>query len=103
LFLEGVLRRELGDPAGAEACLLRLLQTPPGTYFASVDPSLRGYKARHNLALLYREQGRLTDAEAQWREAVADPPRFLPRSVELGGRDVAAAGWEDRGGVVPTG
>jgi GT2 family glycosyltransferase/predicted Zn-dependent protease len=78
LFVEGVLRRELGDRAGAEACLLRLLQTPPGNHFASVDMGLLGYKTRHNLAVIYHEQRQAALAEAQWRQAVAERPDFLP-------------------------
>src|SRR5262249_31792946 len=78
LFIEGTTRQVVGDLAGAEACLRRLLQTPPGAYFASVDAGLRGYKARHNLAVVYRDQGRLAEAEAQWRETLRDQPDFLP-------------------------
>jgi glycosyltransferase involved in cell wall biosynthesis/Tfp pilus assembly protein PilF len=77
LFLDGLLRRELGDRAGAEACLVRLLQTPPGNHFASVDTGLHGYKTRHNLALLYLEQGRTAEAEVQWRAALAERPDFV--------------------------
>jgi tetratricopeptide (TPR) repeat protein len=78
LFVEGLLRRDAGDAAGAEACLVRLLQTPPGNHFASVDTGLLGYKTRHHLALLYAAQGRLAEAEAAWRAALAERPNFLP-------------------------
>src|SRR5262249_41866180 len=37
LFQEALVRRERGDAAGAEACLLRLLTTHEGPHFASVD------------------------------------------------------------------
>jgi tetratricopeptide (TPR) repeat protein len=76
LFAEGALLQERGDAVGAEVCLRRLLETPPGAYFASVDTGLRGYKARHLLALLCYNQGRLDEAEAQWRAALAERPDF---------------------------
>jgi tetratricopeptide (TPR) repeat protein len=78
LFLEGLLRRERGDLAGAEACLARVLATKPGPHFASVDAGLRGYKARHNLAVVFHQQGRAPEAEAQWRLVTAERPDFLP-------------------------
>jgi hypothetical protein len=33
---------------------------------------MRGYLTRHNLAVMYGEQGRLAEAEAQWRAALAE-------------------------------
>ena len=84
LFLEGLLRRERGDLAGAEACLLQVLDSKPGPHFASIDAGLRGYKARHNLAVVYHQQGRAGDAEAQWRRVTAERPDFLPGWLGLG-------------------
>jgi GT2 family glycosyltransferase/tetratricopeptide (TPR) repeat protein len=83
LFQEGLLRHEEGDGAGAEAAWLRLLGTEERPHFASVDTGLRGYKARHNVALLYREQGRHREAEAQWQAALAEQPDFLPALLGL--------------------
>ncbi len=94
LFLEGVMRRERQDVEGAEACFLQLLETPPGTYFASVDAGLRGYKARHNLAAMYWQQGRYPEAEAQWRAAVNERPDFLPAWQGLGNLHMAAGRWQ---------
>lgn len=84
LFQEGLLRRELSDPAGAELCLLRLLDAREGEHFASLDVGLRGHKTRHNLAVLYQEQGRLAEAEAQWRAAVSERSDFAPAWLGLG-------------------
>src|SRR5262249_37879969 len=67
LFQEALVRRERADLGGAERCLLRLLEGWEAAHFASVDAGLRGHKAHHNLAVVYREQGRDADAEAQWR------------------------------------
>ncbi len=84
LFHEGLVRRELHDPAGSEAAFLRLLSGQEKAHFASVETSLRGSKARHNLAVLYLEQGRLAEAEAQWRAALAVEPDYGPAWLGLG-------------------
>jgi GT2 family glycosyltransferase/tetratricopeptide (TPR) repeat protein/SAM-dependent methyltransferase len=95
LFSEAMLRRELGDPAGAEACLVRLLGAPEAEHFASLDAGLRGYKARHNLAVLYQEQGRHAEAEAQWRAALAERGDFLPAWLGLAEVYLAQQRWRD--------
>jgi tetratricopeptide (TPR) repeat protein len=84
LFLEGVLCSELGDLAGAEACFTRLLSGTATTRLVGVDVDLTGYKARHNLARVYRAQGRAAEAEAQWRQVVTERPDSLPAWLELG-------------------
>ncbi len=83
LFQEGLGRRELRDYHGAEQCLRQLLETQPGEHFGSVNTGLRGYKARHNLAVLYHEQGRGTEAEVQWQAALAERSDFLPAWLGL--------------------
>ena len=84
-FLEAVLLSELGDLPAAEALLLRLLNDRPADHSAlGANPGMRGYMARHNLARLYRAQGRDAEAEAQWRTALADQPGSLRLLFELG-------------------
>jgi len=78
LFQEALVRREHGDRVGAERCFLHLMEHWEGSHFASLDTGLRSHKARHNLAVLYFEQGRLAEAEAQWRAALAEQPQFTP-------------------------
>jgi GT2 family glycosyltransferase len=84
LYLEAVLRRDQHDLAGAEACLLRLVHERPGTHFASVDPGMRSYKARHLLGVVYFEQGRLAEAQALWHLALSERSDFLPAWLGLG-------------------
>src|SRR5262249_10659667 len=74
LFLEGMLLGEHGAPRGASAVFEHLLNVRPGAHFASLDPELRGPRTRHHLALAYRAQGRLDDAEEQWRLALVERP-----------------------------
>jgi tetratricopeptide (TPR) repeat protein len=75
LFQEAVLLGEQGDPAGEEACLRSLLDGADAGA-AIYDAGLGAYQARHNLAVLCRDQGRLAEAEALWRAAVAAAPGF---------------------------
>jgi tetratricopeptide (TPR) repeat protein len=89
LFREGQLSTDLGEYAAAEACFLRLLTTSPDHHFASVDPSLRGYKGRHNLAALYLRQNRAAEARPQWRLALQERPDFVPAWVGLGNAAIA--------------
>jgi Tfp pilus assembly protein PilF len=95
LFLGSVLCRERGDLAGAEGCLLRLLNGRPGKHFASVTDGLRGYKARNNLALLHRQQGRDAEAEAQWRQALAERPDFANAWIGLAELLLGQRRWPD--------
>jgi tetratricopeptide (TPR) repeat protein len=78
LFQEGLLRLKAGDKSGAEKSFLRVLGTPERLHFASVDTGVRGYKSRNNLAAIYKDQGRLAEAEAQWQSALAECPGCLP-------------------------
>jgi tetratricopeptide (TPR) repeat protein len=94
LFLEGMLQRQQGDLSGAEANWLRVLERREGAHFASVDTGLEGYKARHNLALLYHEQGRCAEAEAQWLAALREKPDFAPAWLGLAELLLALRQWE---------
>ena len=84
LFQEGMARFDVRDLDGAEGCLLEALATREKGHFASVDAGLRGYKTRQNLGIIYREQGRAAEAEAQWRAALEEQPDFQPALLELG-------------------
>jgi tetratricopeptide (TPR) repeat protein len=75
-------------------------ETPVGRerrpeYFASLDAGLRGVRARHNLAVLLREQGRDAEAEAEWQAAVAERPAFAPAWAGLGELYLARGRWDD--------
>jgi tetratricopeptide (TPR) repeat protein len=87
LFLKSILHLEQGDLAGAEADLVLLMSNPPDNHFASVAAGLRGYKAHHNLGVVYRRQGKSAQAEAQWRAALDERPDFLPVRLEQSRHD----------------
>lgn len=95
LYTEARLLQETGDLSGAIARLNHVLRMPPADYFASVDPGLRGYKARLLLGQLYRGQGLLGEAEAAWRTAVEENPEFGPAWLELGQLYLAQGRWDE--------
>jgi tetratricopeptide (TPR) repeat protein len=78
------LRRERNELEQSESCFQRLLTEAPPPHFASVDAGLRGFKARHQLAVVHQMQKRPTEAEAQWRLALEEQGDFLPGWTGLG-------------------
>ncbi len=100
LFLEGLLHREQGDAAAAEAAWLQVFARRDAEHFASVDSALAGPKTRHNLAVLYLDQNRYADAEAQWRAALAADPIYVPARVGLGEVFLKQGRWPDLEGVI---
>jgi tetratricopeptide (TPR) repeat protein len=83
LFREAGFREEMGDDAGAETFLQRLIAGGEGAHFASVGAGLRGYLARHRLALLCLRRGVFDEAEKHWRAALAERPDFAEARLGL--------------------
>jgi tetratricopeptide (TPR) repeat protein/glycosyltransferase involved in cell wall biosynthesis len=94
LFQEGVLLLALAEPRRAELVMRTLLALRPGEHFASVDAGLRGHKARHQLARALQAQGRVDEAEDQWRAALAERPGFVPAWEGLAELYLAQGRWE---------
>ena len=92
LFLEGQLAHEVGDRATARSCWQRLLASSNGSAnvpetpdcFTSVDAGLRGHLVHYHLAVLCREEGRDSEAEAHWQAALAEAPGLVPAWMGLG-------------------
>jgi len=63
LFREAVIRRNLGDPAGAERCLRRVLSLRRTNQFRSVDQGIYGHLTCRSLASLAEQCGDLTEAD----------------------------------------
>ncbi len=95
LFLSTLVERELGNTARAEATLVRLLSTPRVTSLVNGDDRARGYKARHNLAVIFEETGRTAEAEAQWRAAVIENPQFTAGWLRLGELYLKQRRWDE--------
>jgi tetratricopeptide (TPR) repeat protein len=76
LFREGVLHHHFGRLPEAEQAYYRALQDRDQRHFSSIDRGVVGFKARHNLALVYEDMGELASAEQQWRQVVAEAPTY---------------------------
>jgi tetratricopeptide (TPR) repeat protein len=75
-FRKGSLLHALGRLPEAAQAYLDLLGAPRRRYFQSVVEGIDGYMARHNLALVYEDMGRLAEAEQQWRQVVGEKPAY---------------------------
>lgn len=95
LFLEALLLHERGDHDGAEAALVQLLKATPGTCFSGTDAGLHTYKARSLLAEVYRQEGRLPEAESVWRKVLAENPHFRPAWLGLAELYLAQRRWPE--------
>jgi tetratricopeptide (TPR) repeat protein len=96
LFTEGLLYYQLGDSRQAASRLEELLQLRPSARLVvGVDDGLTSYLARHNLAVIYRDQGQLREAECQWRAVLQQRPRWGEVLVGLGELYVVQKRWAD--------
>jgi glycosyltransferase involved in cell wall biosynthesis len=84
LFRAGIVYRELGELQSAEQSYLKLLTAREVGHIDSLDVSITGFKAHHNLALIYRDMNQWQQAEAQWLAAVRDNPDFVLSWLGLG-------------------
>jgi glycosyltransferase involved in cell wall biosynthesis/cytochrome c-type biogenesis protein CcmH/NrfG len=84
LYRQGRLERELGNLPAAEASYRQLLGTKPDPHFASIDPDLRGWRGRHELAGVLRQEGKHIDALPLAREVTREQPGWIPGWLQLG-------------------
>jgi glycosyltransferase involved in cell wall biosynthesis len=87
-----------GDFYGTESCLLQLLQPRSVEEYgfeAGEDPGYRGHLTRHNLAILYRDQQRFPEAEAQWQAALAERPDCTEALLGLGELYLQLGRWPE--------
>jgi predicted Zn-dependent protease len=76
---------QLGQPAEAEQLLTALVQRPASALLANgSERTLDLCEARHLLGVICQEQGRYAEAEAHFRNLLADHPTYLLPWVSLG-------------------
>ena len=83
-FREALLHHHFGRLGDAEAAYRAAIEVHDERHFTSVDCGIGGYKARHNLAVVYKDMGCLDLAEEQCRAALAEAPNFRPALRALG-------------------
>jgi tetratricopeptide (TPR) repeat protein len=76
LFRSAILHHHFGRLQEAERTYLRVLNDHETRHFISIDQGLAGYKARHNLAIVYEEMDRFDQAEHQWRRVTEEVPAY---------------------------
>jgi len=76
LFREGILHHHFGRLPDAERAYRRALEDRDQRHFSSVDGAIQGFKAHHNLALVYEDMGEPARAEQQWQKVVAEAPTY---------------------------
>ncbi|MCW3058182.1 MAG: hypothetical protein JWQ02_3 [Capsulimonas sp.] len=84
LFRAGIVYKETGDLSKAESSYLKLLNEREVGHIDSIDTTMTGFKAHHNLALVYQDMGRLEEALRQFEAALVKEPGFEPSAI---GRD----------------
>ena len=78
LFRAALLLHHFGKLPEAEQTYLKILHESTERYFRSLVQGIDGFKARHNLAIVYEEMERIDLAEEQWRKIAAEIPDYLP-------------------------
>jgi glycosyltransferase involved in cell wall biosynthesis/thioredoxin-like negative regulator of GroEL len=95
LFLRALLLLDRKDLAGSEQVLRRLLGPLGRNYVAmGVREGLRGWQARDLLGQVCRDQGRPDEAEALWRQVVADRPDNMRTWLRLADLYAAQKRWD---------
>jgi tetratricopeptide (TPR) repeat protein len=77
LFRKAMVAHQLGKLEEAEQAYLKALSNQDGRHFASKDRGIVGFKARHNLALVYMDMRETAKAQTQWRFVVKEAPNFV--------------------------
>ena len=83
LFRAGIVYKEIGNSGKAEECYLKLLGERETGHIDSLDETLMGFKAHHNLALVYQDMGRFEEAAQQFQAAIEKEPNFEPSRIGL--------------------
>jgi tetratricopeptide (TPR) repeat protein len=76
LFRQGILEQRAKNYEQAIESYLGALNNRGERHFSSRDSGITGYKARHNMASIYREMGRPELAELQWRLSLVERPSY---------------------------
>ena len=83
LFRHAMLAHELQNLDEAVTLYREVLTPSNERHFVSVDIGLTGFKARHNLALVYEDLGQIDLAEAEWRAILSEQPNYPSAQIGL--------------------
>jgi predicted Zn-dependent protease len=100
LYWQAQLQRAQGDLAGAEHSLLELVRADAGQSLGALDLGLIQYLAPHLLGQVVAAQGRVGEAEKQWRAIVAEQPAYMPAWQALAELYLTQQRWADLDAVL---
>ncbi len=83
-FRHGMACHSLNRHADSVSAYRAALRNGAERHFSSMDRGIVGFKARHNLAIVYADMGRDDLAEIQWRRAIEEVPRYVSAWRGLG-------------------
>jgi GT2 family glycosyltransferase/tetratricopeptide (TPR) repeat protein/SAM-dependent methyltransferase len=83
-FRQAMLLHSHGALAEAARAYEELLTNPDERHFSSVDQGIRGFKTRHNLAVVFQDMGEFKSAEEVWRHVLEEMPHYRPSIRGLG-------------------
>ena len=83
LFRHAMLAHEFRQYDQAVSLYLEVIKPQSERHFVSIDAGLSGFKARHNLALVYEDQERFDLAEQQWWRILEEQADYLPARLSL--------------------
>ena len=75
-FRRGILEHRLGRLPEAVKAYRHALANRGERHFSSIDRGIVGFKARHNLALVFEDADSWLEAEEQWRLIVSEVPNY---------------------------
>jgi tetratricopeptide (TPR) repeat protein len=78
LFRRAMLHHSSGRVTEARDDYLTILIPQTERHFSSRDIGILGYKARHNLAIVYEDLGQKEKAETQWNCILKEHPDYAP-------------------------
>lgn len=83
LFRTAMLAHSQGDLSRAVKLYNQVLEVHSERAFCSIDVDLAGYKARHNLALVYEDLEEWETALEQWRTILRIQPDYKPALLAI--------------------
>jgi len=83
LFRRALLFQNAQRLVEAVADYEQILQEPLVRTFQSIDPSIYGHKANHNLGTVLQDLGRIQESRDCWNKVVAECPEFGPAWLAL--------------------
>ena len=78
LFRRAMVSHRQGQLSQARDDYRQILDQPMDRFFSSRDAGVTGYKARHNLAIVYEEMGSIEEAVGQWSAILFRRPDYAP-------------------------